>query len=82
MAMKINKKILLSLIVLVAQSCDCHYKNTQAYVKCLEDHKGNEDYCIKIKSKYPSNTCKTINYNSMEQAADIAGNQSLKQQKK
>ena len=61
--MKINKKRLSYLLfLLIIQSCDCHYKNTQSYVKCLEEHKENEDYCIKIKSKYPPNTCEPINY--------------------
>jgi len=62
MAMKINKKILFSLIILIIQSCDCHYKNTQNYVKCLKDHKEDKNYCIDIRSKYPPNTCRTINY--------------------
>ena len=61
--MKINKKLLSYLLfLLIVQSCDCHYKNTQDYVKCLEKHKENEDFCIKIKSKYPANTCKNIDY--------------------
>jgi len=62
--MKINRKIFCIIIIFFLHSCDCHYNNTRAYVKCLEDHKGNEDYCLEIKSKYPVNTCGPIDYDS------------------
>ena len=56
------KMILVIIMLLIIESCDCHYQNSQAHIKCLEDNKGNEQYCINIKSKYPQNTCKPIKY--------------------
>lgn len=61
--MKANKFYLIFTIIII-QSCDCHYPNAQAYVKCLEDNVGNEKYCIEKRSKYSENTCKKIDYSS------------------
>lgn len=62
--MKVIKKILPFLILGLAQACDCHYQNSQNYVRCLEKHKGNENYCVKIRSKYSGNSCNSIDYES------------------
>ncbi len=60
--MKANKILFSIVTIIFVQSCDCHYRNTQAYVKCLEDNKGNEQICVEIKSKYPQNICEPIDY--------------------
>ncbi len=59
--MKMTKALVL-LLTFFSQSCDCHYLNTQAYVKCLEENKGNEQHCITIRSQHPVNSCESIDY--------------------
>jgi hypothetical protein len=58
--MKINNFLILTALFICG--CDCHYRNAQNYVQCLENHKGNEQFCVKIKSQYPANTCRPIDF--------------------
>ncbi len=61
--MKINKKILLVLVIGLIQSCDCHgvwSKNIRRMNQCLEEHKEDKEFCEKQMDKVGS--CSHINF--------------------
>ena len=61
--MKINKKILLGLMVGLIQSCDCHgiwSENIRRMNQCLEEHKENKEFCQKQMDKV--GTCRYVSF--------------------
>ena len=59
--MKTNKKILLGLMIVLIQSCDCHgiwSENIRRMDQCLEGHKENKEFCREQMDKV--GTCRYV----------------------